>query len=66
LVSATEFAYLSQEDVVAAGGTDMAAMVDVIERASAAEAVRGAGAVVPAPARAPGGHRSAGCRRLAA
>ncbi len=29
----TEFVYLSQEDVVAAGGTDMAAMVDVIERA---------------------------------
>lgn len=28
-----EFLYLSQEDVVAAGGTDMAAMVDVIERA---------------------------------
>jgi len=27
------FVYLSQEDVVAAGGTDMAAMVDVIERA---------------------------------
>jgi ornithine cyclodeaminase/alanine dehydrogenase-like protein (mu-crystallin family) len=32
-VSAPEFVYLSQEDVVAAGGTDMAAMVDVIERA---------------------------------
>jgi N-[(2S)-2-amino-2-carboxyethyl]-L-glutamate dehydrogenase len=29
----TEFVYLSQEDVVAAGGTDMPAMVDVIERA---------------------------------
>jgi ornithine cyclodeaminase len=29
----TEFVWLSQEDVVAAGGTDMAAMVDVIERA---------------------------------
>jgi N-[(2S)-2-amino-2-carboxyethyl]-L-glutamate dehydrogenase len=29
----SEFVYLSQEDVVAAGGTDMAAMVDVIERA---------------------------------
>jgi N-[(2S)-2-amino-2-carboxyethyl]-L-glutamate dehydrogenase len=28
-----EFLYLAQEDVVAAGGTDMAAMVDVIERA---------------------------------
>ncbi|HBH41079.1 MAG TPA: ornithine cyclodeaminase, partial [Rhizobiales bacterium] len=28
-----EFVFLSQEDVVAAGGTDMAAMVDVIERA---------------------------------
>lgn len=29
----TEFVYLSQEDVVAAGGTDMAAAMDVIERA---------------------------------
>jgi N-[(2S)-2-amino-2-carboxyethyl]-L-glutamate dehydrogenase len=29
----TAFLYLSQEDVVAAGGLDMAAMVDVIERA---------------------------------
>jgi ornithine cyclodeaminase/alanine dehydrogenase-like protein (mu-crystallin family) len=29
----TDFVYLSQEDVVAAGGTDMAAMIDVIERA---------------------------------
>ena len=29
----SEFVYLSQEDVVAAGGTDMPAMVDVIERA---------------------------------
>jgi ornithine cyclodeaminase len=29
----TDFVYLSQEDVVAAGGTDMPAMVDVIERA---------------------------------
>lgn len=28
-----EFLFLSQEDVIAAGGTDMAAMVDVIERA---------------------------------
>jgi ornithine cyclodeaminase/alanine dehydrogenase-like protein (mu-crystallin family) len=28
-----EFLFLSQEDVVAAGGTDMAALVDVIERA---------------------------------
>ena len=34
----TEFLYLSQEDVVAAGGTDMAAMVDVIERAFAVKA----------------------------
>src|SRR5207342_3662135 len=32
-VSTPEFVYLSQEDVVAAGGTDMGAMVDVIERA---------------------------------
>ena len=30
---ATEFLYLCQEDVVAAGGTDMPAMVDVLERA---------------------------------
>src|SRR5919199_6694531 len=30
---ATDFLYLSQEDVVAAGGLDMAAMVDVIEDA---------------------------------
>jgi len=37
-VSSTEFLYLSQEDVVAAGGTDMAAMVDVIERAFAVKA----------------------------
>jgi ornithine cyclodeaminase/alanine dehydrogenase-like protein (mu-crystallin family) len=37
-VSTTEFLYLSQEDVVAAGGTDMAAMVDVIERAFAVKA----------------------------
>ena len=29
----SEFVYLSQEDVVSAGGTDMPAMVDVIERA---------------------------------
>src|SRR6476661_10763222 len=29
----TSFLYLSQEDVVAAGGLDMAAVVDVIERA---------------------------------
>ncbi len=29
----SKFVYLSQEDVVAAGGTDMPAMVDVIERA---------------------------------
>jgi ornithine cyclodeaminase len=29
----TDFVYLSQEDVVAAGGTDMPAMVDVVERA---------------------------------
>ncbi len=29
----SEFVYLSQEDVVTAGGTDMPAMVDVIERA---------------------------------
>jgi N-[(2S)-2-amino-2-carboxyethyl]-L-glutamate dehydrogenase len=29
----TEFLYLGQEDVVAAGGTDMPAMVDVLERA---------------------------------
>ena len=29
----TGFLYLSQEDVVAAGGLDMAAVVDVIERA---------------------------------
>jgi N-[(2S)-2-amino-2-carboxyethyl]-L-glutamate dehydrogenase len=28
-----EFLYLDQEDVVAAGGTDMPAMVDVLERA---------------------------------
>ncbi|HKV69407.1 MAG TPA: hypothetical protein VJN72_15055, partial [Gaiellales bacterium] len=41
-MSTTEFLYLSQEDVVAAGGTDMAAMVDVIERAFA---VKAAGAV---------------------
>jgi ornithine cyclodeaminase/alanine dehydrogenase-like protein (mu-crystallin family) len=34
----SEFLYLSQEDVVAAGGTDMAAMVDVIERAFAVKA----------------------------
>jgi ornithine cyclodeaminase/alanine dehydrogenase-like protein (mu-crystallin family) len=31
--SATEFLYLGQEDVVAAGGTDLPAMVDVLERA---------------------------------
>jgi ornithine cyclodeaminase/alanine dehydrogenase-like protein (mu-crystallin family) len=37
-VSTTEFLYLSQEDVVAAGGTDMAAMVDVIDRAFAVKA----------------------------
>jgi ornithine cyclodeaminase len=37
-MSATEFLYLSQEDVVAAGGTDMAAMVDVLERAFAVKA----------------------------
>jgi ornithine cyclodeaminase len=37
-VSTTEFLYLSQEDVVAAGGTDMEAMVDVIERAFAVKA----------------------------
>ena len=37
-MSATDFLYLSQEDVVAAGGTDMAAMVDVIERAFAVKA----------------------------
>jgi len=37
-VRTTEFLYLSQEDVVAAGGTDMAAMVDVIERAFAVKA----------------------------
>ena len=37
-MSTTEFLYLSQEDVVAAGGTDMAAMVDVIERAFAVKA----------------------------
>jgi N-[(2S)-2-amino-2-carboxyethyl]-L-glutamate dehydrogenase len=37
-LSATEFLYLSQEDVVAAGGTDMVAMVDVIERAFAVKA----------------------------
>src|SRR6184192_1700572 len=29
----TRFRYLSQEDVVAAGGLDMAAVIDVIERA---------------------------------
>jgi hypothetical protein len=29
----TSFLYLSQEDVVAAGGTDMPAVIDVIERA---------------------------------
>ena len=29
----TAFRYLAQEDVVAAGGLDMAAIVDVIERA---------------------------------
>ena len=34
----TEFLYLSQEDVVAAGGTDMAAMVDVMARAFAVKA----------------------------
>lgn len=34
----TGFLYLSQEDVVAAGGTDMPAMVDVIERAFAVKA----------------------------
>src|SRR6478752_353859 len=32
-MAATGFRYLSQEDVVAAGGLDMAAIVDVIERA---------------------------------
>lgn len=32
-MAATAFRYLSQEDVVAAGGLDMAAIVDVIERA---------------------------------
>lgn len=37
-MSTSEFLYLSQEDVVAAGGTDMAAMVDVIERAFAVKA----------------------------
>ncbi len=37
-MSTTGFLYLSQEDVVAAGGTDMAAMVDVIERAFAVKA----------------------------
>jgi ornithine cyclodeaminase/alanine dehydrogenase-like protein (mu-crystallin family) len=31
--SRTEFLYLGQQDVVAAGGTDMPAMVDVLERA---------------------------------
>ena len=40
-MSATEFLYLSQEDVVAAGGTDMAAMVDVIARAFAVKAAGG-------------------------
>jgi ornithine cyclodeaminase/alanine dehydrogenase-like protein (mu-crystallin family) len=34
----TEFLYLSQEDVVAAGGTDMAAMIDVMARAFAVKA----------------------------
>src|SRR4051794_3057921 len=32
-MAGTAFRYLSQEDVVAAGGLDMAAIVDVIERA---------------------------------
>jgi len=36
-----EFVFLSQEDVVAAGGTDMAAMVDVIERAFRVKAAGG-------------------------
>ena len=34
----SDFVYLSQEDVVAAGGTDMAATIDVIERAFRAKA----------------------------
>ena len=34
----TEFLYLSQEDVVAAGGTDMAAMIEVMARAFAVKA----------------------------
>jgi N-[(2S)-2-amino-2-carboxyethyl]-L-glutamate dehydrogenase len=38
----TEFLYLDQEDVVAAGGTDMPAMVDVLERAFR---IKGAGQV---------------------
>jgi len=42
----TSFRYLSQEDVVAAGGLDMAAMVDVIERAFR---VKAAGEVVMPP-----------------
>src|SRR2546423_1975845 len=32
-MAGTRFRYLSQEDVVAAGGLDMAAVIDVIERA---------------------------------
>ena len=36
----TEFLYLSQEDVVAAGGTDMAAMIDVMSRAFARQGRR--------------------------
>ena len=42
----TAFRYLSQEDVVAAGGLDMAAIVDVIERAFR---VKAAGEVVMPP-----------------
>jgi ornithine cyclodeaminase len=42
----TAFRYLSQEDVVAAGGLDMAAVVDVIERAFR---IKAAGEVVMPP-----------------
>ncbi|MGN6377550.1 MAG: hypothetical protein ACTHNU_01225 [Gaiellales bacterium] len=41
----TSFVYLSQEDVVAAGGTDMPAMIDVIERAFRVKA--GGGVFMP-------------------
>jgi ornithine cyclodeaminase/alanine dehydrogenase-like protein (mu-crystallin family) len=59
-MAATAFRYLSQEDVVAAGGLDMAAIVDVIERAFRVKAegqvfmppkVMISGATSPAPRR---------------